>query len=289
MSLASLKNLAPPAGKSSIVWLTRFQARSTLTGTSAETYRIFYVGAKSTAGGAISFFAGSPDSTTGCLNTSSGCKVEIYPAQTPLTSGGVSGDTITIDVSLDGGFGGAKVDGSKLYAVTALSYGENGDADLYAEGDATHSFDYALGGVPPAVPQPTAPPARGPGGKGGNGGNGATGGVAGTSTTKHRSVRGAGVVRGAGGVGTATFRIGAGNRVTYVDRRHHVSFRSTRVSVRFGARAARLTGVGVANGRRVGFAAIAVDHGAHGDVFRIDWAQGTSRGGVVLRGNVLIR
>jgi hypothetical protein len=275
MTLSSLANLSPPPGKSSIVWLTRFQARSTMAN-GAEAYRLFYVGARSTAGGPVSFFAGSPDDPGGCLDTSAGCKVVIYPAQQALTSGDVSGDTITVDVSLDNGLGGAKVLGSTLYGVTAFSYGENGDADLYAEGDATHSFDYALGGTPVAAPQPTAAP------------SGGKGGVKGTSTAKSRSVRGRGVVRALGGVGTATFSIGAGNRVTYVDARRHIRFSSTHVSVRFGVQAARLTGTGVVNGRRVTFAAVAVDHGARGDVFRIDWSHGIARGGVLLRGNVLI-
>jgi hypothetical protein len=160
MTLASLASLAPPAGKTSIVWLTRFQAQSVMTN-GATAYRIFYVGAKSTNGGKPTFFTGSGDDPTGCLDASSGCKVLIYPVENAITSGAVKGTTITIDVSLKRGFGAGaarEVDGPTLYSVTALSYGENADADLYAEGDATHAFDYGLGGVPKAVPQPTAPP-----------------------------------------------------------------------------------------------------------------------------------
>src|SRR3954454_18193439 len=160
MTLASLASLAPPTGKTSTVWLTRFQAKSVMTN-GATAYRIFYVGAKSTNGAKPTFFTGSGDDPTGCLGASSGCKVLIYPVENAITSGAVKGTTITIDVSLKRGFGAGaarEVDGPTLYSVTALSYGENADADLYAEGDATHAFDYALGGVPKVVAQPTAPP-----------------------------------------------------------------------------------------------------------------------------------
>jgi hypothetical protein len=156
MSLASLAGLSPPAGKTATVWLTRFQAKSVLPN-GAEAYRIFYVGAKSVRGAAPTFFAGSGDDPTGCISASSGCKILTYQAEQALTSGAVSGNTITIDVSLRQGFGTTpqrQVSGATLYSVTALSYGENADVDVYTEGDATHSFDYELGAVPPTAPQP---------------------------------------------------------------------------------------------------------------------------------------
>jgi hypothetical protein len=157
MTVADAADLAPPTGKSSIVWLTRFQARSVMPN-GAEAYRIFFVGAKSTNGGKLTYFAGSGDDPTGCLDAStSGCKIVFYPAEQTLTSGGVTKNTIRIDVSLQNGFGsGRPISGSTLYSVTALSYGENADEDLYLDADATPSFDYQLGGVPPAVPQPTS-------------------------------------------------------------------------------------------------------------------------------------
>jgi hypothetical protein len=150
-----LANPTPPRGKPQLVWLTRFQAKSVMPN-GAEAYRIFYVGARSTEGGALTYFAGSGDDPTGCLDTSSGCKIVFYPAEHTLTSGSTSGNTIRIDVSLQNGFGsGRPINGTTLYSVTALSYGQNGDADIYLEGDATHSFDYSLGNAPPpSVPQP---------------------------------------------------------------------------------------------------------------------------------------
>jgi hypothetical protein len=95
MSLSSLSSLLPPAGKTSAFWLTRFQALST--GDSGEeAYRIFYVGAQSTAGLAPSFFAG----TTACTNTTPGnCKVVNYPVQQTVP-GRVCGNTLVIDAPL---------------------------------------------------------------------------------------------------------------------------------------------------------------------------------------------
>jgi hypothetical protein len=315
MSLASLADLSPPPGKTAAVWLTRFQAKSVLPN-GAEAYRIFYVGAKSVAGAKPTFFAGSGDDPTGCLSLSSGCKILTYRAEQTLTSGSVSGDTITVDVSLNQGFGSTpqrRIDGSTLYSVTALSYGENADADVYAEGDATHSFDYALGGVPPAAPEPTAPPrasgASSSSGSGSGSGSGsvgpafgpqppaqpiAPGGVAGVTKTLHRLVRGAGSVHALGRVGTAVFSIdlrkGPGHKVTYIDARHGLRFRSLSVgSLRFGTASASLKGTGLLNGHRVRFVVSAVDRGSRNDVFRIAWPGGRSYGGVLLTGGLTVR
>jgi len=139
MTLASLKSLAPPPGRTSAAWLTRFQALST--GDSGEeAYRIFYVGAQSTAGLAPQYFAG----TTTCTNTDPGnCKILQYPIQKAAT-GRICGNTITIDVPLSGL--GPPILGDRLYSVTALAVGRNDDTtDLYADVDASPSFDYVLG------------------------------------------------------------------------------------------------------------------------------------------------
>ncbi|MCU1676931.1 MAG: hypothetical protein JWM93_1689, partial [Frankiales bacterium] len=309
MSVASLADLSPPPGKTAAVWLTRFQAKSVLPN-GAEAYRIFFVGAKSVRGAAPTYFAGSGDDPSGCLGASSGCKVMFYPAEQTLTSGSVSGNTITIDVSLGQGFGSTaqrNVNGSVLYSVTALSYGENADADVYAEGDATHSFDYALGGVPPDASQPTAAPSGSASGSSGSGSSGAgssgplppaqpipAGGVAAVTKSALRFVRGAGSVHALGRIGSAVFSVdlrkGPGRKVTYLDARQHVHFRSLRLaSVRFGKTSAILKGTGLANGRRVTFVATAIDRGKRGDVFRIAWAGGSSHGGVLLSGGLTVR
>ncbi|MGB2952293.1 MAG: hypothetical protein WBB74_02735 [Gaiellaceae bacterium] len=138
MSLSSLSSLLPPPGKTSAFWLTRFQALS-VGDSGEETYRIFYVGAQSTGGLTPSFFAG----TTTCTDTTPGnCKVVNYPVQQQI-AGHVCGNTLVADVPLSGF--GQPVQGALLYNVTALSGGRNGDDDLYADVDATHSFDYVLG------------------------------------------------------------------------------------------------------------------------------------------------
>jgi len=145
MTVASLASLLPPAGRTSSVWLTRFQALS-VGDHGEETYRIFYVGAQSTAGGAPQYFAGS----TTCTNTDPGnCKVLQYPAQRPAT-GRICGNTISVDVPLNGL--GQPVQGGRLYSVTALAVGRNNDStDLYADVDAAPSFDYVLGSATSAT------------------------------------------------------------------------------------------------------------------------------------------
>lgn len=139
MTLASLRSLLPPAGRTSAAWITRFQALS-VGDHGEEAYRIFYVGAQSTAGLAPQYFAG----TTTCTNTDPGnCKVVQYPVQ-QKASGRICGNTITIDVPLS--TFGQPISGDRLYSVTALAVGRNDDtADLYADVDAAPSFDYVLG------------------------------------------------------------------------------------------------------------------------------------------------
>jgi hypothetical protein len=138
MSLASLKSLQPPTDKTSALWLTRFQALS-VGDSGEEAYRVFYVGAESTGGLTPSFFAG----TTTCTDTTpQNCKVLNYPVQQQIT-GHVCGNTLVADVPLSGF--GSPVNGALLYNITAVSGGRNGPDDLYADVDATRSFDYVLG------------------------------------------------------------------------------------------------------------------------------------------------
>jgi hypothetical protein len=55
----------------------------------------------------------------------------------------VCGNTFVVDVPLS--TFGQPITGPVLYNVTALSGGRNADDDLYADVDATRSFDYVLG------------------------------------------------------------------------------------------------------------------------------------------------
>src|SRR3954449_1913425 len=141
MSVANLAGMLPPPGKAKAVWLTRFQALS-VGDSGEEAYRIFYVGAESTGGQAPPLFAGS----TTCTDTTPGnCKVTDYP-NSMSTPGRVCGNTISVDVPLDGGFGIGLPVGNTLYNVTGLTFGRDTANDIYADVDASHSFDFALGG-----------------------------------------------------------------------------------------------------------------------------------------------
>ena len=143
MTVSDLSGMLPPPGKANAVWLTRFQALS-VGDAGEEAYRIFYVGAESLGGAAPQFFAGS----TTCTDTTPGnCKVVDYP-RTMAATGRVCGNTISVDVPINGGFGVGLPLGNQLYNVTAFTFGRDAADDLYADVDATHSFDFALGGAP---------------------------------------------------------------------------------------------------------------------------------------------
>jgi hypothetical protein len=144
MNVANLASKLAPPGKTNAVWLTRFQALS-VGNFGEEAYRIFYVGAESIGGTAPLYFAGS----TTCIETTpKNCKISQYP-RLMTAQGRICGNTVSVDVPLNGGFGvGVPVNGKTLYNVTAFGFGRNDDTtDVYDDVDATHSFDYALGGA----------------------------------------------------------------------------------------------------------------------------------------------
>ena len=106
---------APPDAASSGLWLTRFQVLSTGVRGSAA-YRILYLGAQTGAGKAPAFFGG----TTTCADPD--CRDVSYSSRTPAI-GSIDGDTITVDVALEGGFGaGFPLNGDLLYNVVGLSF-----------------------------------------------------------------------------------------------------------------------------------------------------------------------
>jgi hypothetical protein len=141
MSVGDLAGMLPPPGKTNAVWLTRFQALS-VGDFGEQAYRIFYVGAESASGQAPQYFAGS----TTCTDTTPQiCKVLDYPRTVPA-QGRVCGNTISVDVPLNGGFGIGLPVGNTLYNVTAFTFGRDDPNDIYADVDASHSFDFALGG-----------------------------------------------------------------------------------------------------------------------------------------------
>jgi hypothetical protein len=141
MTVKDLTQLLPPAGKTSSVWLTRFQALAPRPGGPEDVYRIFYVYMESVGGLAPTFFAGTASCQT---TTPTNCKILQYRGEKPA-AGKVEGNVITIDVGLNTGFG-VPIDGTTLHSVTAFTFGRsNSIDDLYADADATEAFDYVLG------------------------------------------------------------------------------------------------------------------------------------------------
>jgi hypothetical protein len=271
MTLNSLATLAPPAGKASGVWLTRFQALS-LGDQGEEAYRIFYVGAESVGGGTPAFFAGSGTSNqgaapgNGCMNTTpENCKVVWYPAEVPANGSlDITNKTISIDVKLQGGFGaGRPIMGDTLFNVTALSAGRTGASDIYADLDATRSFDYVLSPVaPPPPPQPC--------------------------TDNHG-------VEGSGQIDAGNFAVNCnqtGAKGAFGDG-SHVNFHSTRISsvtYNDAAHSATLMGTGINGNHLVNFTIVVVDSvlsGTKGS-FSITLSDGYSRAGALLSGKVTI-
>jgi hypothetical protein len=273
MSLSSLASLAPPPGKTSSLWLTRFQALS-LGDQGEEAYRIFYVGAESVGGGPPAFFAGSGSAAqgsvpgTGCtITTAENCKIVQYPAEVSAP-GSINGDVITLDVTLDGGFGsGRPILSGTLFNVTALTAGRNNaSTDIYADIDATASFDYTFSCNPPP------PPGSG------------------------RNVTGGGAIAGTGD-SDAPFTLNVKDilkgKIAYRDPGAGVRFRSTRIlSVTFNDadHSVRITGTGVNGDRMVDFAVVAIDNGEPGtnDRFSISLSGGYSKSGTLRRGNIKI-
>ena len=140
ISAADLSKLVPPVGKTTPVWLVRFQALAPLENDPANVYRIFYVYMEKKANLVPQFYAGSAT----CQDTTPGnCKLLNYP-ETKAVDGSVNGNTITIDVPVATGFG-APIVGDTLYSVTGFTFGWNNPADdLAADVDATSAFDYQL-------------------------------------------------------------------------------------------------------------------------------------------------
>jgi hypothetical protein len=141
MTVKDASQLVPPPGKTSSIWLTRFQALAPRPGGTANVYRIFYVFMEKKLGVVPSFYAG----TATCQGTTpNSCKIFQYRGEVPA-AGTIVGNTITIDVGINTGFG-APILSKRLYNMTAFTFGRNVDYDdLYADVDSTPGFDYDLG------------------------------------------------------------------------------------------------------------------------------------------------
>jgi hypothetical protein len=153
LHLASLTSLLPPTGSNGIVWLTRWQFLTTGDG-GEESYRIFYVGANSTAGQPPTYFAGTGTSAApttgippgdGCVTTTpQNCKIIVYPNEKAETGTiNVSTGNITITAPLTDI--GSPILGDELFSVTSLTFGWTTHNPILQDADATRSFDYILG------------------------------------------------------------------------------------------------------------------------------------------------
>ena len=93
---------------------------------------------------------------------------------------------------------------------------------------------------------------------------------------------------------TAKFEVnlkaGPTHKITYADPATGLSFHSLRLtSLRYARSAVMITGIGMANGQRVHFTAVATDHPAYTDAFKIAWNHQAAHGGNLLNGNVHVR
>lgn len=85
------------------------------------------------------------------------------------------------------------------------------------------------------------------------------------------------------------FHKGPGAKIVYQEPATGLMFHSVSLqSVRATAYAMKITGIGMANGKRVGFTAIATNHPLGSGTFRIDWNHMAAHGGKVTRGVVRI-
>ncbi|TLZ61722.1 MAG: hypothetical protein E6K13_06610 [Methanobacteriota archaeon] len=268
MTVANAASLAPPAGATSIIWLTRWQ--SAAVGDKGEaSFRIFYAGAKSVAGGAPTFFSGTGTSANGaaagngCVTTTpENCKIILYPAETtPSGSFNQATGTIVIDVPLaDVGLPTA---GTVLFSVSALSFGEIAGDPLLQDVDATRAFDFVVGGGTAPVP---------------------------------RKVTGGGAIATDSSGGEGRFNLNVHTdlkgKIDYIDTGSGLTFASAFISsVSLEGTKARIKGTGFVDGTFTNFVVVVEDlseSGAGSDTFSISLDTGYARSGVLLRGNIQI-
>src|SRR3989441_1294799 len=153
LKLQSLLSLLPPTGSTGLLWLVRWQFLST-SDAGEESYRIFYLGANSTAGQNPVFFAGTGTSaapSTGippgnrCVTTTpQNCKIIKYPSEIPET-GTINSPTATITITAPLSHLGSPDTGDTLYRVTALTFAVTNTNHVLTDRDATRTFDYVLG------------------------------------------------------------------------------------------------------------------------------------------------
>jgi hypothetical protein len=165
MTISDLNATRILPGASSVIWLTRWQALAQGDGNPPdEAYRIFYAGAKSTGGGAPTFFYGTTTaddtSAVGCTPNSfpQNCKLLFYPQPAGGNTTGIF-DPVTgmIKITVPRNAFQGLTNGSTLYSVTGLTLGTRDTAtDFYDDVDAAKAFNITLASGP--SPTPTSSP-----------------------------------------------------------------------------------------------------------------------------------
>src|SRR3989441_5266591 len=281
LQVASLLSLLPPAGSDGVVWITRWQFLTTGDG-GEESYRIFYMGANSTAGMTPTFFAGTGTSAApstgvppgdGCVTTTpQNCKMILYPNERVETGTiNISSGIITITSPLSDI--GIPIRGDELFSVTALTFGYAHHDPILRDADATRSFDYILG--------QTSSPSNCPQGQ----------------TCK---VTGGGYIftdaQQDHGSFSIEVRVDSSGRITgkirYEDHGTGLDFRTALItSAFFNGNTVTIQGTGTASGTTTNFQIIVQDKaepGAGHDTFTIQLGIGYSRSGTPQGGNIQI-
>lgn len=267
MQVLDASSLLPPAGAQSTIWLTRWQSKSIGDG-GEESYRIFYVGAKSVAGGTPTFFSGTGVSAgdsgvpgNGCQTTTPrNCKIILYPQEKAQsgTFNQLSGEII-IQVPL-ADVGSPRV-GDMLFSVTALSFGEITGNPLFQDVDATRALDFTITKGKPVT---------------------------------ERKVTGGGYIHvdsfgGRGSFGLVAHTDNRG-KITYIDHATGPKFHSAFInSVTIEGNRATIKGMGFADNIVTNFVVTVEDKaepGAGVDTFSIQLGTGYSRSGVLQGGNI---
>ena len=281
LQLASLASLVPPAGSNGMIWLTRWQFLSAGDG-GEESYRIFYVGANSTAGVTPTFFAGTGTSATpttglvpgdGCVTTTpQNCKIIVYPNE-KVETGTIDTLTGTITITVPLTDIGSPILGDTLFSVTALTFGYITHNPILQDADATRAFDYVLG----QTSMPTNCP---------------------LGTTCKVTGGGYIIVDQQQDHGSFSIEVTAdpsgriSGKVAYQDHSTGLDFRTALItSAMFGSTSVSIKGTGTANGTTTSFQISVQDNGdpALGpDNFSITLRTGYSKSGVVQGGTIEI-
>ncbi len=106
-------------------------------------------------------------------------------------------------------------------------------------------------------------------------------------STRNRTIRGIGSITARGPRFAISYQ--GGRLVTFTWRQKGIVFRAAKLkAIAFKGSVARLTGTALVNGKRMRFAAVAIDRGTRHDFLRLAWGGGASHGGTIRRGSLSI-